>query len=287
MQRVYPTAATRVTGVIGDPVEHSLSPDMHNAAFAALGLNYVYAAWRIRLEDLATAVRGMRALGFAGFNVTIPHKVAVIPLLDELTAEAKLIGAVNTVVWRGDRMVGHNTDAEGFLNSLAEAGCAPRGLSAVLLGAGGAARSVAFALARAGVSRLTIINRSVDKASGLARGVVAAGFATRLGVLGLDEPGVSDEIRRAGLVVNATSVGLGGRDLPVPPESLRAGQYVTDLVYNPLLTPLLAAAAERGCRTVFGDGMLIHQGALAFTMWTGERAPLKEMREALSARLGG
>jgi shikimate dehydrogenase len=259
---------------------------MHNAAFGALGLDYVYVAWRVGEETLADAVHGIRALGVAGFNVTVPHKVAILPLLDGLDDEARRIGAVNTVLVDGGRLIGYNTDAEGFLGALRDSGCDPAGSRSVIYGAGGAARSVAFALARAGVGRMDLVNRSADKAAALAREVIADGATFHLGAVGLDDVTTSELTRQADLVINATSLGLGGVGMPVSPDNLRPGQYVMDLVYNPVTTPFLAAAASKGCRVITGDAMLLYQGARAFTLWTGEAAPLDAMRTALAGGLG-
>jgi shikimate dehydrogenase len=268
-------ARTRVAGIIGWPVEHSLSPAMHNAAFAALGLNWVYAAFPVVPERVEEAVRGLAAAGCAGLNVTIPHKRAVLGACSEVSAAATAIGAANTLVpdgeggWRAD-----NTDAAGFVRALDEQ--APldlRGADVLLLGAGGAARAVAFALRERG-ARIRVANRTPAAAAELGEPVPFATSALDLAA------GQSD------LVVNATSLGLHGDEAPpeLPLAGVGSGQVVADVVYRPGGTPWLAAAAARGARPVDGLGMLLHQGAAAFEQWTGRTPPVEVMREALTAR---
>jgi len=272
-----------VVGVIGWPVAHSLSPRMHNRAFARLDMNWVYVPFAVRPEDLETAVAGLRALSVRGFNVTIPHKTAIIPFLDRLTPLASAIGAVNTVINQDGYLVGDNTDGIGFVRSLREeADFDPKGSRVVLLGAGGAARAVAFALAQAGAARLVIANRTVARAEELAAAV--AGQGAEAVALPLDSPELGEELAGADLLVQTTPAGLAGGDedrLPVPETWLDPPLIVCDIVYNPPLTPLLAAARRRGLRVVPGWGMLLYQGTAAFERWTGRPAPVAVMREAL------
>lgn len=275
---------TRVTGIFGDPVAHTLSPAMHNAAFAALGLNFVYLPFHVRREALAAAVAGIKALGLAGVNITVPHKEAVLPLIDGVAEEARLIGAVNTVVNRGGELIGHNTDATGFLRALQEAGFDPTGRPAVVIGAGGAARAVVAALARAGVREITIFNRTVSRATVLAELARAEGVATAA-LSWADLAGTGKKVvARAALVVQTTSVGMHPQEEeapPVPPEALGPGQLVVDLIYSPRETRLLRLARAAGAKTQNGMAMLLHQGAAAFELWTGREAPLGVMRAAL------
>ncbi len=272
---------TRVVAILGDPVEHSRSPAMHNAAFTALRLDYVYVALRVPRAELGRAVAGIRALGFAGLNVTVPHKEAVLPLLDRLAPAARAIGAVNTIVCEGDDLVGHNTDAEGFRRAVRKLGFRGRGRSAVLLGAGGSARAVAWALADAGVRQMTILNRNVARASALAREVKAHG-GPAVAVGALDAATAADTVGDADLIVNCTSLGLDGKSSPaVAIESTRDRCVFYDLVYGARPTPFVRSALRRGRRAGDGLGMLLEQAGLAFRIWTGRKAPLEVMAAAL------
>jgi shikimate dehydrogenase len=265
---------TRVVGVIGDPVAHSLSPTLHNAAFAALGLDWVYVAFPVPRGRGADAVAAVSALGLAGINVTMPHKEDVAGACDDLTPDAAALRSVNTVVARPDgRTLGDSTDGPGFLDALADHGIVVAGKPVLVLGAGGAARAVVLALGRAG-AEVTVAARRPDAAES------AAGLAPGAGVLPLGAVDPSS----FSLVVNATPLGMSGGDpLPVDPEALHAGQAVVDLVYHPSDTPLLTAARAQGAVAVNGLGMLLHQAARSFTLWTGQPAPLDAMRAAATA----
>jgi shikimate dehydrogenase len=273
------SATTRVAAVIGNPVRHSLSPALHNAAFAALGLDWVYVAFEVAEGPAAVraALAGMGTLGIEGLNVPMPHKTAVAEAVDELTEAARALRAVNTVV-RGanGRLVGHNTDGAGFVASLREAGHDPAGARCVVLGGGGAARAVVQALAAAGATEVAVVNRTEARAIEAAR---LAGAAGRVAAL--------DAVGGADVVVNATSVGMGADAgaLPLDPARLRRGQVVADLVYHPLDTALLGAARAAGATAVDGLGMLVHQAALAFELWTGRQPPVGDMRAAALAAL--
>jgi len=268
---------TRVIGVIGDPVTHSLSPVLHNAAFEALGLDWVYVAFPVARGRGADAVAAVGALGLAGLNVTMPHKEDVAGACDDLTADAAALRSVNTVVAGADRRtLGDSTDGPGFLDALADEDIAVAGRNVVVAGAGGAARAVVLALGRAGAA-VTVAARRPDAAQAAA--ALAPG-ATAVPIGALD-PAPFD------VVVNATPLGMAGGDpLPVDPDSLHAGQAVVDLVYHPADTPLLTAARAQGATAVNGLGMLLHQAARSFTLWTGEAAPLDAMRSAVTAVLG-
>jgi len=282
------TSRTKLCGLIGDPVEHTLSPAMHNAAIEYLGLDYVYLAFRVNKTGLAAAIQGMKALGMRGLNVTIPHKVSIIPFLDELDGLAKDIGAVNTIVNDSGKLKGYNTDSGGFMQALLKAGISLQGKRVVLLGAGGAARAAGFALAQKD-SRLTILNRKeeLDQAEALARRLSQT-IGSEAIALELSEANLRAALRPAHLLVNATSVGMSPKidETPVPQKLLRPTLKVFDIVYSPLKTRLLREAEAQGCQTISGLEMLVEQGALALELWTGEKAPADIMREAALAALG-
>ncbi len=268
----WPTAATQVVCVIGSPIRHSLSPAIHNAAFAHLGMDWASVAFEVAAGQAAAALAGARALGLMGLSVTMPHKAAVAAAVDEASGVAAALGAVNTVVRRGDRLIGHSTDGEGFLASLRAVDVDPAGRRTALVGAGGAARAVAQALGSAGAEVVVVARRPQAAHQ-------AAALAGRTGRVG--GPG---DIAAADLVVNATPVGMAGTPgqdhLAVDPGSLHHGQVVVDLVYHPRRTPLLAAAEAAGAQAVDGVGMLVHQAALAFRLWTQVAAPVGVMRAA-------
>ncbi len=269
-------ASTRLTGIIGYPVRHSLSPEMHNAAFEYLGLNYCYLAMEVKPENIKYAVEGLKALGFVGVNVTVPHKQAVIPFIDVIDEEAKFIGAINTIKNEQGRLIGYNTDGKGFIQSLKEEGIDPSGMEVLILGAGGAARAVGYSLVHK-VSRMYIYNRTEERGMELAvrlKKMNPEVFFTK----NLDYCKVCD------MVINATSAGLKDSDpLPIDADYLTQGQIVYDLIYRE--TPLLREAKQKGCKVIDGTGMLLHQGAEAFRIWTGVEPPVKVMREALLKRL--
>ena len=278
------TGTTTVAGVIGWPVKHSLSPPMHNAAFAALGLDWVYVPFEVAPETVAEALAGMRALGVRGLNVTIPHKAAVAKLVDEVDDTAAALEAVNTVHNRDGRLIGYNTDGPGFLRSLREAGHEVRGKRVALIGAGGSARSIAYAVAREGAARLSIVARKIEQARNLAELVRQRAGYERVMAAGLELADAEVRVTEAEIVVDSTPVGMHPRTevaSVVPTSWLHEGQVVCDLTYNPRETTLLRAARSRGAMTVDGTGMLVHQGAVAFEIWTGETAPVDIMREAL------
>jgi shikimate dehydrogenase len=267
---------TRVVGVIGDPVAHSLSPTLHNAAFAALELDWVYVAFPVPRGRGADAVAAVSALGLAGLNVTMPHKEDVASACDDLTPDAAALRSVNTVVALPDgRSLGDSTDGPGFLDAIAVEGISVAGKPVLVLGAGGAARAVVLALGRAGAA-VTVAARRPDAAEAAA--ALTPGGCVR--ALGAADPSAF------AVVVNATPLGMSGGDpLPIDPESLHSGQAVVDLVYHPADTPLLTAARARGALAVNGLGMLVHQAARSFTLWTGQTAPVEAMRAAVTAVL--
>jgi len=275
---------TKLAFVLGYPVAHSLSPAIHQAAFAATGINAAYLPWAVAPDRLSEAVQGLRAMeNLLGANVTVPHKEAIVPLLDGVTPEGEALGAVNTVLSRDGKLLGDNTDGTGFLAALREdLGCETAGLTAVILGAGGAARAVAMSLARAGAQRIVLANRSLDRARHLATWVAARYPACEVTAQALHPRWQVNEVPEIRLLVNTTSVGLHSSDpLLFAYSSLPAQIMVCDLIYNPPETALLRVARSRGCRTTNGMGMLVHQGALAFERWTGKPAPVHAMREAV------
>lgn len=269
------TGSTSVAAVIGDPVRHSRSPAIHNAAFESLDLDWVYVALETPEGRAAAAVEAMRATGIRGLSVTMPHKAAVIDALDALTPTAQRLGSVNCISRQGDRLVGDSTDGNGFIAGLrADFDFDPAGTSCVVLGAGGAARAVVLALADAGAASVGVVNRTAH------RGEAAAQLAGARGRLV-----VPQAVAEADLVVNATSIGMANtssdpRGLPVDPSLLAAGQVVAELIYHPERTALMDAATAVGARTSNGLSMLVHQAAIAFETWTGVPAPLAVMASA-------
>ena len=296
--RPAPTGNTKVAGVIGDPVRHSLSPALHNAAFAELDLDWAYLAFEVPAGKGADAVAAMRTLGIEGLSVTMPHKDTVAAAVDELSPAAALLGAVNCVRRDGDRLIGENTDGAGFLRSLrSQAGVEPAGLRTVVLGAGGAARALIVALAAEG-ALVTVVNRSPEAAArAAALGARAGGAAAEssggpsgaapIGAsAGTAEVGGAEAVRNAEVVVNATPLGMSeGDPLPVDPALLSGSQIVVDLIYRPERSGLLDAAARAGATTLNGVGMLLYQAAEQFTMWTGHDAPVDAMAAAVGLDL--
>ncbi len=275
-------ASTKLCCLIGCPVAHSVSPQMHNAAFKALGLNYVYLAFEVAVEDLEKAVRGLKAIGVAGFNVTIPHKINVMKYLDELDESAEETGAVNTVASEDGLLIGYNTDVYGVMKAL-EGFNLPKTKPALIIGAGGAARAAANALMKIGFNEIVIANRTIEKARQLADWIKSTGRKAHSH--GLDRLGYI--ARGCGVIINATSIGM----LPHANETLLTSKdipensIVLDLVYNPPKTKLLREAERAGAKIISGIEVLIHQGARAFELWTRCKAPIDVMRKAVLAAL--
>jgi len=261
----------------------------HNAALRDLGLNWVYLAFAVEPDHVGEAVRGVRGLGLVGLNVTIPHKSAVIDHLDGIDDDVAALGVVNTIVRADDgRLVGHNTDGPGFLRSVEERGHDLRGRSVALLGAGGSARSVAYACARAGARCVAILNRTPERAEGVAELVRERAGLDAVEAGPIDGDAARRAVGEADVVVDCTSVGMypqAAVDPVVPGAWLRPGQVVVDLTYNPIETVMLRAAAEAGADTVDGAGMLVHQGAISLQHWSGRQPPVETMRRALLAAL--
>ena len=267
-------AGTALYAVFGDPVGHSLSPVMHNAAFRHAGIDAVYLAFRV--SDIGAAVAAVRALGIRGASVTIPHKVSVMEYLDEIEPEARRIGAVNTLVHRNGRIVGSNSDGPGAVAALSER-TNPHGKKVAILGAGGAARAAGFGV-RAEGAQVTIVNRSIPRGEALARDI------------GADFRPLSDfDPARFDVLINATPLGMSPKidATPIPGDALGPGTLVMDTVYNPRETRLLREAAARNCDTVDGLAMFVYQGGLQFERWTGRDAPVSVMRAAVIAASGG
>ena len=272
---------TRLAAVIGDPVRHSLSPCLMNAAFAETGLDWTCVAMEVPEGQASGALDGMRAMGIGGLSVTMPHKAAVASGVDDLTAGARALGAVNCIVPDGDRLVGHNTDGAGFLDGLRhDSGRDVTGLRCVVLGAGGAARAVVHALGLAGAADVAVANRTAGRALRVAELAGAAGHA-------LEPSSVGGAVAGADLVVNATSLGMAGSEAghPVDPDLVAAGAVVVDLIYHPAQSAWLAALRGRGVEAHNGLSMLVHQAAHAFTLWTGVEAPVAAMDAAARAAL--
>jgi len=281
---------TQLTGLFGYPIAHTASPAMHNAGFHALNIPWVYVPLEVRPDRLGEAVRGVVALGFRGVNVTIPHKQAVVEFLDELSDEAELIGAVNTVRITGDgRCEGLNTDGRGFVRSLrAEAGIEPAGKTFFVMGAGGAGRAVATQLALDGAARLSLCDSDAPRAQALAEHIAQRTSLKSVELIAHEDKAVRDAVARADAFVDATPLGMHEGDATsIALDALRPGMLVVDLVYNPPETPLLAGAKARGCATLGGLGMLLVQGVEAFELWTGREAPVDVMRRALRGAVYG
>ena len=275
-------------GIIGYPLGHSISPIFQQAALDAAGIDARYEGWETAPEDLESRLASFRAEGFVGASVTIPHKESVMPFLDDVSETAKLIGSVNTIVVDGGRLIGHNTDAPGFLRGLKEqGGFEARGKRAVVVGTGGVGRAVVFGLAGEGVSSMMLVNRTVSRAERLGMEVLRAHPGLDLSVEGEIPVGVEYD-----MLVNGTSVGMKHTVMedasPVPQERIVPGALVYDLIYNPEETALLRLAKEVGAKTLGGLPMLVYQGAEAFELWFGRRAPVEAMfkaaREAMANR---
>jgi shikimate dehydrogenase len=275
---------TRIYGIFGYPVEHTFSPGMHNAAFKKLGLDACYVPFAIAPDRLSTAVSAVIPLNLCGLNITVPHKEKIIPYLDSLSEEARLIGAVNTVEVTEGRLIGHNTDGRGFLRSLKEqARFNPRGRTFLLIGSGGAARAVGFSLALAGASAIRYYDLDSNKSDILARDIREK---TRADVQPLSFESLASASAETDCLINATPLGLKkGDPLPFDAGYVKKHHLVCDLVYNPAVTPILRAARAAKARTLGGLGMLLFQGVIAFEIWTGKKAPVSTMQQALARQI--
>lgn len=277
------TGKTSIYGIIGNPVSHSLSPVMQNAAMAAANIDAVYVPFKVSVEELPVAVSGLRSLNICGFNVTIPHKTAIIPLLDELAPSALQAGAVNTVVRVHDRLIGHNTDGDGMIKSLrSDLDCRLDGAHVLLVGAGGAARGALAALCSAGVASISVLNRTLDSAELLIADFFKCFKKVELNAYRLNQI-PAPVIARADLLINATSLGMQGEKIAGVALALMPDHAkVYDMVYNPPVTPLLEEARQSGRSALNGLGMLIAQGELAFSLWHGKPPVAGVMLRAVS-----
>ena len=274
---------SRIYGLLGDPVSHTLSPLIQNSAFQEYGIDAVYLPFRVLSDRLSDAVNGIRALGIAGANVTIPHKEAVLPLLDQIDPSARLIGAVNTIVVNDGTLVGYNTDASGFMSSICqELGFYPAGQNVLLLGSGGACRAAAVALASAGVKSITIANRHPEKAVNLTSALIPHFPSVQFSAISYRDERYEILLSAADLVVNTTSIGLHGEELSfLPLERIKGSALIFDMIYSQSETPLVRGARSVGLLCTDGRGMLAAQGEDAFYLWTGIRLPHGYMRQIL------
>ncbi len=277
------TGKTVLCGIIGDPIAHTMSPAMHNTAYETLHLDYLYVPFRVTKEQLPNAIRGMRALNMRGLNVTIPHKAVVLTMLDQVDERAGKIGAVNTIVNTNGILSGFNTDAEGFMRTLVEKDIRIPGKRILIIGAGGAAKAVAFALAEH-KARIMIINRSQEKAAALAKQLKDQ-LQADAAAYSLEESNLREAAASVEMIVNTTSIGMGTADTPIPARYLRKNLLVYDIVYNPLRTQLLREAELKGAMTICGAEMLAWQGAIAFEKWTGCKAPVEIMKNTIYNKL--
>lgn len=279
--------STRVLGVFGHPVEHSLSPIMHNAALEALNIDSIYVPFHVLPENLAEAVDGIRGLNIRGVNVTIPHKQQVIRYIDEVSEHAMQICSVNTIINEDGHLRGDSTDGVGFLRSAQASWGKLDGCRTMVIGAGGAAKAVSYALAEVGC-KITIANRTHERAKELAGGLNEVFGSSASKAIELQREELAEEIKNVDLLVNTTSVGMHPdvNGVPLPPDLLHSGLLVYDLVYNPLKTRLVSEAEGKGARAMTGLKMLVYQGAASFEMWTGVPAPVDVMERALLEHFG-
>lgn len=273
------TGHTRLAAVIGSPVRHSLSPRIHNAAFAATGLDWAYVAFDVEPANGAAAVAAMRTLGIGGLSITMPHKAAAAAAADERTPTVERLGVANCLFWRNDRIVADSTDGDGFVAAFEHGtGQQLAGRRVGVIGAGGAARSIIEALGRNHASDIVVVNRTEST------------LAQAIGLADVARAGTADDLAAVDIIVNTTPVGMAGGPgagrCPVDADLISASQVVVDIVYNPLETPLLIAAAKRGATVQGGVPMLVHQAALAFRRWTDREPPIEAMMAAVADRLG-
>ena len=279
---------TQIYGLIGYPVKHTFSPAMHNAAFKSLGINAVYLPFEVAPGGLKAAISHMKSVGVRGINITIPHKEDVLRYLDEIDKVASLIKAVNTIVIKNGKLKGFNTDGMGFINSLKEAfAISPKGKAFFIMGAGGASKAISFSLALRGARRIAIVDEMKDKAIKLASSL-AKNTSCEAIALKKDKKAMKELIFSSDVFINATPCGMKSSDLRlIDPALLRRGLFVCDVIYNPPVTRLLRDAKKRGARVLNGTGMLLNQGAVSFSLWTGRKAPVRVMKKALDKVLRG
>ncbi|OGQ75349.1 MAG: shikimate dehydrogenase [Deltaproteobacteria bacterium RIFOXYA2_FULL_42_10] len=276
------TSKTKTLGIFGYPISHTLSPAMHNAVIKALGLDMVYLPFEVKPSNLKEAINGIKSLGIIGVNITIPHKESVIRFLDDISEEARLVGAVNTIVNKDRKLVGYNTDGSGYMASLKEElGFNPKSKRIIIIGAGGAARGILAALATQKPKSITVANRTLSRAVSLIKAFKGKFRDTRFEAIDLDNNMLKMSFNSVDLLINTTSVGMKqSKALKIPLETLPKIAIVSDIIYNPLETLLLKKAKKLGLTTHGGLGMLVHQGARSFKLWTGMDAPMNVMRKA-------
>jgi len=276
------TSKTKALGIFGHPISHTLSPVMHNAVIKALGLDMAYLPFEVKPPNLKEAINGIKSLGIIGVNITIPHKESVIRFLDDISEEARLVGAVNTIVNKDRKLVGYNTDGSGYMASLKEElGFNPKSKRIIIIGAGGAARGILAALATQKPKSITVANRTLSRAVSLIKAFKGKFRDTRFEAINLDDNMLKMSFNSVDLLINTTSVGMKqGKTLKIPLETLPKIAIVSDIIYNPLETLLLKKAKKFGLTTHGGLGMLVHQGARSFKLWTGMDAPMNVMRKA-------
>ena len=276
------TSKTKTLGIFGYPISHTLSPAMHNAVIKALGLDMVYLPFEVKPSNLKEAINGIKSLGIIGVNITIPHKESVIRFLDDISEEARLVGAVNTIVYKDRKLVGYNTDGSGYMASLKEElGFNPKSKRIIIIGAGGAARGILAALATQKPKSITVANRTLSRAVSLIKTFKGKFRDTRFEAIDLDNNMLKMSFNSVDLLINTTSVGMKqSKALKIPLETLPKIAIVSDIIYNPLETLLLKKAKKLGLTTHGGLGMLVHQGARSFKLWTGMDAPMNVMRKA-------
>ncbi|MEI5905764.1 shikimate dehydrogenase [Bacillus spongiae] len=272
----------RLFGVIGDPIAHSMSPLMHNAIISAHHLKGYYHPFHIKRKDLEVAIKGMKALGVEGFNVTIPHKESILPLLDKVDPLAKAIGAVNTVVREGDSLIGYNTDGDGFISSLEKTVCNED--SVLVVGAGGAAKAIVYSLANKGIAHIDITNRTVEKAEEMLQ---KCPFPLKGKALSLEI--AEKHLNRYDVIIQTTSIGMHPyiEESPMEVRQLKKSAFIVDIIYNPSETKFLQEARKQGAQVQNGLGMFVHQGALAFEKWTGIQPNTMKMKQVVLNQLGG
>lgn len=280
MERIK--GSTQLTCIIGSPVDHSKSPYMHNLAFEKLGLDYAYMAFDIKEGSLKQGVDGLRTLNVRGFNITMPHKQEVMKYLDKIEEDAKLIGAVNTVLNNNGKLIGYNTDGKGFIKSLEERNVKYIDEKIVIIGAGGAAKAIAIELALKGVKNIVIVNRTLEKAEAISHTINKNIEGSESRSLVLDEKLLKEELKDASILINTTSVGMGDsidKNIIKNEDTLDKDLFVADLIYNPVKTKFLSMAEEKGCRIMNGLDMLVYQGALVFKIWTGADMPVEVIKK--------
>ncbi len=269
--------------IIGDPVQHSLSPVMQNSAFSALGIKSSYISFRVPSRELKTSIESLKSIGIAGFNVTIPHKISILPYMDELDNTASKSNAVNTVKNEGGKFIGYNTDLYGFIQPLYKRNIDFKGIKVLIIGAGGAAYAIVTALSyEKEIGEIIIVNRSSQNASIL----VQHGLKLGLNIHEEDFNNLPKLALQSDLIVNATSIGLNNESSPIGRDNINPKSIVYDIVYKPIITDLLGKAKDVNAKVVYGYEMLLAQGAQAFTIWTGLDAPIQAMKKALFGIFG-